>query len=266
MLESYDIIFKSNINEDKNPNNIIHFLWIGTELSNLELLSLESHIQNNYTCYLWTYQDILNVPKHILIKDANEIVDESKIFTYKVGNFSGSLAGFADYFRLNVIHKYGGWWKDIDNVCLNYFELQSEYLFATEKKRNNLIDLAISSFFCHKNTKLLEECIQISNTILDTKKNIWWGEIGASLMSKLIKLKNLNCYYVPYNYFCPINWYEARNIYIANNLCSDINSKLYYNSYNIHMYNEMIRRLKIDKNKPQKYSLYYNLLKKYNII
>ena len=63
--------------------NIIHTLWIGDSLSSMENLMLKSFLCNNYNVYLWTYKNILNIPIGISIKDANEIIPENKIFSYK---------------------------------------------------------------------------------------------------------------------------------------------------------------------------------------
>ena len=66
-------------------NKIIQGLWIGTELSNLERLSIKSFIDNGHTYHLYVYNKIKNVPKRAIIMDANEIINKSEIFTYRNG-------------------------------------------------------------------------------------------------------------------------------------------------------------------------------------
>ena len=64
-------------------NNIIQSLWIGTELSKLERLSIKSFLDNGHEYHLYLYDTVKNIPEGAVVKDANEILDKSEIFYYK---------------------------------------------------------------------------------------------------------------------------------------------------------------------------------------
>ena len=87
-------------------SSIIQTLWIGGSLSLMEQLCVASFIKNGHEFHLYTYGEVLNVPNGAVIKDANEIIPESEIFTY----CNGSYAGFADWFRWALLCKKGNIW------------------------------------------------------------------------------------------------------------------------------------------------------------
>jgi hypothetical protein len=103
-------------------SNIIQSLWIGPELSKLEQLCLKSFIDNGHEFHLYTYAEIKNVPEGVIIKDGNEILDESEIFRYK----NGSVSAFSNLFRLTMLYKKGGYWVDTDVICVRPFKFDEE--------------------------------------------------------------------------------------------------------------------------------------------
>src|SRR4051812_19813754 len=97
---------------------IIRGLWIGAELSVMERMSIASFLAHGHEYHLYVYDDVKYVPKGALVRDANEILPSSMIFQYK---HSKSYAGFANFFRYQLLLQKGGWWVDTDVVCLKPF-------------------------------------------------------------------------------------------------------------------------------------------------
>ena len=121
---------------DLSPDNkIINGLWIspdGRPLSNLERLCIYSFCAHGHDFRLWTYGDLPNVPQDtapgkVEVRDGNEILPADKIFTYY-----NSLAGFADWFRWELLRRFGGWWVDMDMICLRPFNFIDEIVFGEE--------------------------------------------------------------------------------------------------------------------------------------
>ena len=83
---------------NRQYNNIIQGLWIGHELSRFEYNSIKSYIKQGYEYHLYTYENVKNIPKGVILKDGNEILDSSYIFYYE-----GSIAPFSDIFRYKLL-------------------------------------------------------------------------------------------------------------------------------------------------------------------
>jgi len=101
---------------------IIQSLWIGESLTTIEQLCINSFLYHGHEFHLYTYDNILNVPSGTTVKDANEILDNSKVFTY----CNGRVSGFADWFRLEMLNKKGGFWVDMDVICLKPFKFNND--------------------------------------------------------------------------------------------------------------------------------------------
>jgi hypothetical protein len=107
-----------------------HLFWAYGKLSKLEQLSLISFVKQGYEVNLWTYGDMPNPPKGVLVKDAREILPESNVFL----NQRGSYAGFSDLFRYAVITSIGGLYADTDCIALKpASELPNEAFLVTER-------------------------------------------------------------------------------------------------------------------------------------
>lgn len=71
---------------EMNNDNMVHTLWIGEELSAMELLTLQSFSDCGFSVQLWCYNKNIIVPDGIIKKDANEIIEESSVFHYTYTN------------------------------------------------------------------------------------------------------------------------------------------------------------------------------------
>src|SRR5215471_6623997 len=110
-------------------NSRVQSLWIGTRLSTMECLSIASFVHYGHAFHLYAYDEIQNLPSGVTVLDANEILPRSSIFTYR-GN--GSVAGFANHFRYKLLMDRGGWWADLDMVCLRPLDFERESVVASE--------------------------------------------------------------------------------------------------------------------------------------
>lgn len=122
--------------EPSPDNKIVNGLWIspdGGPLSNLERLCIHSFCAHGHDFRLWTYGDLPNVPEisrggggKVEVRDGNEILSKDKIFRYR-----GSFAGFSDCFRWELMRQKGGWYADMDIVCLRPFDFADEVVFVS---------------------------------------------------------------------------------------------------------------------------------------
>ena len=260
----------------KEASNKIQGLWIGTELSNLEKLCINSFLKNGHSFYLYTYTDIAGIPEGTTICDANQIIPEKDIFRYTCNcgpgcKHTGSLGGFANLFRYKLLFEKGGYWVDLDMVCLRHFDFNEKYIFSSEMnfsyetgQDTEYINVGVIKAMYSK-SKAIKYAYQYSKNKDPSKLN--FGETGPKLFKKMVDSLGLQRFTKPYYAFCPVSWehwkylidpdaYSRFKIPDLDNIPEGV--------YAIHMSNEMLRQYKIDKNgsfHPD--SVYERLKKKY---
>lgn len=217
----------------------VNTLWIGERFSQLERLAALSHIKQGHRYILWSYAPILNVPNQVIIKDAREILPETDIWAYQVGEGKGSYSACSNLFRYKFLLDRGGWWVDADVVCIKPFNFDQPYIFASERIRNGSSTPTTCVMKAPANSVFARSCWVVASTI--DRNNIGWGTIGPKLLTMAVFEHDLEPWVVPVNTFCPTNWFDAE-IDPVNPICPDLS-----NSYAIHLWHEMWRRKGIDK-------------------
>ena len=115
--------------------NVANFFWVGN-ISIYEILSIKSFIDNGFNVNLWTYQDSLKnkrdlVGMDINICDASNILEKDLMHKFSQGKQKSNPASFANLFRLELLKKEGGWWFDLDCICLkDVSEFELSYMEA----------------------------------------------------------------------------------------------------------------------------------------
>jgi len=169
----------------RSENHIVHGLWIGKELSALQLLTLKSFLQNGHEFHLWLYEPVLTpLPKGTVVRDATQVLARDSVFCYEEACCSlsrkdspdrefgkGSFAGFSDIFRYRLLYLEGGWWSDMDVTCLRALDFSEPYVF-----RDHGIHGVVGNIMkCPKKSPLMHRCYQ--RTIREvTSLNTDWSK------------------------------------------------------------------------------------------
>ena len=112
-----------------DDNKIIQGLWIGTRLSAMEQLCIKSYQANGHEFHLYTYEGVEGVPEGTVLKNAGDI------WLVNLAEYP-SVICVADIFRYKLLLALGGWYSDMDMVCLKPFDFIEEYVFAGEYNPN----------------------------------------------------------------------------------------------------------------------------------
>lgn len=254
----------------------IQSLWIGERLSRIEVLSIRSFLAQGHPYHLYTYADLENVPDGVTVKDANAIVPERDIF-----KTDGSLSIFADWFRQELLHQCGGYWVDLDIVCLKPLLFPDPIVLG--KVDSGRVSNALMRFpKGHELTRQLADVSKDPNKAMpfdsaadkrrklirkylrgNRRNDIEWGEpSGPSGLTRMIKHAGLWKIAKPYYYFHPVHfsfWGCA-----FDNTFQD-GMDFFSASYCVHLWNEKIRRAaRFDKDGPfLKGSLVQTLMERY---
>ena len=239
---------------------IVQGLWIGGSLSILERLSISSFLKNGYEYHLYTYEEVKNSPDGAIIKDGNEILPQSEIFTYK----NGSVSAFSNLFRFMLLYKKGGWWVDTDLMCTQYYDdSQDKYIFVSQPTID-YTDFRVTSYLikADKGDSIMLEgyrkCLAAKKKIL---KGIIKWDLGPLTVGRLVKKHKLQKFMKPWYFANSCNCHHYKTIISPNHIpnikkkkkdqlvyFSNLNDKPKDN-YFIHFWHEYWRKKKIDKNK-----------------
>lgn len=235
--------------------SIIQSLWIGAAFSNLEKLCVRSFIDNGHEFHLYVYAEVAGVPAGVVVCDANEILSADKIFYHK----GGSVAGFADWFRYQLLAERGGWWVDMDVVCLRQFNFGRE-LVLNECEDGLYTNTIIRAPAGHK---LMREMARVCSQH-PRRAGSRFGAVGGPrpLSRAIIKL-GLQDFGMPYTYYgVGCGWNSFCNKTFASGvaaLAADVHS--------VHFANNSASRNAFDKDaRYDEESLYEQLKTKHGII
>lgn len=269
---------------------IFQSLWIGERLSTLERLCLYSFIYHGHKFHLYTYDEVREVPEGVLVKDANRILPRDKIFKYKNHD---SYAGFADLFRYKMLLENGGYWVDMDMVCLRPFTEQAPYLFSENRLRNlwhrqhsthHPIKLPIAYDmleYCSQRINSPKSRADITNNVIKSPAgseimqycyeqatrrdpaSLEWGDTGPKLISQAVRHFDFREHVVPSYLFCPVVWWQWHRLISGSWFVNwMVGKRLDSSSQCVHLWNEMWRRNGIDKDGDFPESCIYEQLKR----
>lgn len=235
----------------------VHGLWIGKELSPMELLTISSFISNGYKFHLWVYESLkTRLPEGCILSDANIILPRNKIFKYKYssqfGTGKGSYAGFSDIFRYKLLHDVGGWWVDMDVTCLKPFDVVSPYFF----RGHHDLPLVGNIMKAPKGSLLMKRCYE--EAVLEVNEfNRDWHKPISILVKNVFEL-NLEGNIVT-NVNNSDEWHIIK-LYVENlKTFPD-------NWYFMHWCNEVWRTNGYSKQDPLYFSTYGRQLTKYDLL
>jgi mannosyltransferase OCH1-like enzyme len=233
-------------------NKIIQGLWIGPELSVMEQLSISSFLGNGHDYHLYVYDEVKNIPGGTVVKDANEILPAARIFQYKC---SPSYAGFANFFRYKLLLERGGWWADMDIICLRPFEFSNEYVFSSEIDHRGREVVASGVIKAPAGSRVMAYAWGVCQK--KEPARLVWGETGPKLMGKAVRKFSLGKYKMSSGVFCPLDYQEWEKV-----LEPELKVLLDDRTFAIHLWNEMWRAGGKDKNAQYHDACLYEKLKR----
>ena len=233
----------------------IQSLWVGKALSPMEILCIHSYLAHGHEFHLYVYNHVANIPGQTIVKDANEIIPKDKIYVDAFGGY----VNLSNQFRYTMLHKIGGWWVDMDTVCLKPFDFDEDFVFSSETSdpyNRNLVNTTYIKSF--PGAKFLEDCLDFLE--YRGHENIHWGELGVNLISRMIFRNRLGKFVRPPECFCPVSPYQIHR------LIRDTDELIPESAYAVHWWHELWRRGQIDKaGKFPESSWYEQLKRKYGV-
>lgn len=232
-------------------SDVIQSLWIGPRLSTMERLSVFSFLDQGHEYHLYTYEDVAEIPRGAVVRDAREILPASAIFQY--ADYE-TYSGFSNFFRYKLLIERGGWWVDTDVVCLKRFAFDSDHVFASETFRGRQY---VSSAVIKAPPE--SRAIAFAWRVCESKKpaELEWGETGPRLVQAAVDHCQLQRHVQPPEVFCPIDYSQWERL-----LDPGDEFELGPSSCAVHLWHEMWRRAGRDKDADYDSGCLYERLKR----
>lgn len=228
----------------------IQGLWIGPELSAMERLSLASFLAQGHAVHLYTYGAVAGVLPGVVVRDAAEILPAAAIFRYREHD---SYAGFANFFRYKLLLERGGWWVDLDVVCLAPFDLPGDHVFASEAGPDGPV--ATSAVIrAPAGSAVMARAWEVCQG--KDPARLGWGETGPRLLAELLRQLAPEPPIQAPEVFCPIP-YDRWDDALAPGFPGDFPET----TRAVHLWNEMWRRDGKRKDAPYPPGCLYERLK-----
>ena len=171
------------------PRDAVQGFWHGGPLAPLHHACLSSFIAHGHGFELYSY-DAIDVPQGVTVRDAAEIVPRDGLFLF-ANRHTGQpdVAPFADYFRLRLLSLRGGWWCDVDTVCLAPRLPASDRAWARQAPEYRPESVGNGQFRLPRADPLLADLIaeaeRMSGTIARRES------LGPELLSRVLAEKGL---------------------------------------------------------------------------
>lgn len=189
-----------------DSNKIIQSFWTGP-ISDMERLCIKSYLDNGHEFHLYLYgapQGV--VPTGTTIKDANEVLPKEHMERF------ANPQQFSDHFRYTLLYRVGGWWMDMDTVCLRPFKFAQPYVFAVAPCSGTYL---YNGFLkVPPNSPMMEYCMQQTHRVIDKTvlAELDFQHFGPTLVSQAVRDLRLYQYILPGDTFDPVHWDRAQQI------------------------------------------------------
>jgi len=217
--------------------------WAYGNFSQLELLCVNSFVKQNYDVSVWSYDLIENLPTGASLRDANEILPEEGVFTYK----NGSVAAFANLFRYTLLMQHGGLYVDTDVIALRDAALIPEHPFLVTERTTTANALKINNNVIHCPHPAPGCIIDLAQAMASRFpiEQMEWGDTGPKLLTVLHQAyPRLSYPLMPPEFANPINWWNCPET-LLNSECAVPKEATF-----LHCFNQIWRQKGVEKNNP----------------
>jgi hypothetical protein len=171
----------------------------------MERLCIKSYLDNGHEFHLYTYESLTGLPVGVKVKDANEIIPREQMEKFS------NPQQFSDHFRYSLLFKLGGWWMDMDTVCLRPFTFSQEYVFALAPTSGTYL---YNGFLkVPAESPIMQYCMQRTHGYgKHSLAALSFQDLGPTLISQAVRALRLQQYILPGDTFDPVHWDHALDI------------------------------------------------------
>ncbi len=229
--------------------------WHGPPLSPYEQLSLRSFLDNGHEFVLWTYDRTLLAPAGVRLAPAEEILPREEAFVLEGYDVQGGFVAFSNLFRFELLSRLGGWWVDLDMVCLRSEIPDFEIFMALERTGAKPCEVGSAALRSPAGHALARRCASECRAVAQRLKQKGagltprdFGQLGATLLERstaelglcALAREPTSCY--------PVHWSEAGRFFSP--ACRAELEARVADSLMVHLWNEVLISSRRDKGRP----------------
>lgn len=188
--------------------------WHGPPLGTINRACLRTFVRHGHTVELFVY-DPIEVPGGVVLRDASVVIPRDELF-YFDNDITGEqdLGPFSDLFRFKLLHDRGGWWCDVDTVCLSDSFPHGQRAWARENPEASPAAVGTSQLAMHRGDpvahRLYEDCLALSRTGFGRRE-----ALGPHLITETIRAMELPTdVFGSTDTFYPIRWIEMFKLWL----------------------------------------------------
>jgi hypothetical protein len=235
---------------------IVQSLWIGGRLSTMERLSIISYLEHGHPFHLYVYGPVADIPDGTLVRSGQEILPSEEIFCYQHGYGKGSFAAFSNCFRYKLLGDRGGWWSDLDIVCLRSLDFAATHVVGSERRPHEAPQVSSGLIKALVGSPLMRYCFEASWKV--DRSTLRWGQIGPVLLRKAIEERAAPVKVLEPSAFYPIDYWQVWDLIRPQELPSD--------SWAIHLWHSQWRCQGLNPDHVYSAdSIYEQLKRKFNV-
>lgn len=178
-------------NPPPHSRDEVRFFWAGPPLSFYEILSLRSFLSVGARVILYSYETSLAVPEGVELQDAGEVLPVDILERYNAGH-ADAWSRHSDLFRYVMLERFGGWYADLDIICLADRLPPEEIYFG----RANAARIFAGLLKFPKGAAVLKELIGEANRLLPQAgamtQEAARAMIGTPLLSRILQEQGLD--------------------------------------------------------------------------
>lgn len=200
--------------EQPGPETTFLGFWHGPPLGPLRLACLRSFLDHGHRFEIYTYEE-QQLPHGIVQRDANEIIPLDEVFHF-ANPHTGTqdLGPFSDLFRFKLLSERGGWWVDVDTICLSPDIPVVPRAWAQQIPEVNPAAIGPGQIAFEQGdplvAELYERCLNLSRTAFHPRE-----ALGPMLLSQVIEEKGLpRNQFGSADTFYPIRWIEMFKLWL----------------------------------------------------
>lgn len=209
----------------------VAMLWVGSELSGIQQLSMRSFLYHGHSVTLFVY-DPIKAPDGVEIMDGSLIMPREAIF-----QSHETFSAFSDVFRYQLLAVSNYLWADADTICLRPDWNFDEYVFSYGEPYK-----LTNSVLSYPQESLLAKTLQEEAIFQEGKA---YDELGPVLLTKVVAELGLGGYALPQDTFNPIDWSDYSWVYTPE--ITEAVLKKCSNSHAVALYNYLLKYHNFDR-------------------